>query len=126
MSTNFVTAPDFVNENNFTVLLVDASADEVEMLAYLCGNHEESFNIYLYREDHSDLLYLNRCADRADAIIVNTEENGLSTTKDHFVDMPKTWYYGPKNFLGNPRRINNVIEFFINRANERKQSTSTL
>jgi len=126
MATNFITAPDFVDDPNFNILIVDASPEEVETLAYLCSNHDESFNVYLYREDHSDILYLNRCADRADAIIVNTTENGLSTTKDHFVDMPKSWHYGPKRFLGNTRRIESVIEFFINRSNERKHSTSTL
>ena len=126
MATNFITLPDFVDEPHFNILLVDVDASDIENLAYLCSNHDESFNVYLYHVDHNDTLYLNRCADRANAIIVNTTDNSLSSIKDHFIDMPKTWYYGPKNFLNNPRRINNVVDFFIERANERKHSTGAL
>lgn len=125
MTTNFITPPDFVDDDNFNILLIDVDPADVETLVYLCANHDESFNIYLYRAEHEDTLYMNRCADRANAIIINTEPNSLSQVKDHLVDLSKSWHYGPKRFM-NRHRIENVLEYFINRANERKYSTNSL
>lgn len=124
MTTNFITPPDFVEDPNFTIVLIDVDPADVETLAFLCAGHDESFNVYLYKEDMNDLLYLNSCVDRSDAVIINTVENGLSPTKDLLADLPKAHHYGPKRFLNNARNYENVFDYFIQRANERKQQSA--
>lgn len=126
MTTNFITPPDFVTDPNHTVLLVDVDPADVETLAFLCANHEEAFNVYLYKEDMDDTLYLNRCAERADAVIINTVDNSISHLKEHLALQGNSYYYGPKTFIQNPRKCQTVLDYFINRANERKQSTNPL
>ena len=124
MTTNFITPPDFVDDPNYTILIVDADPVDVETLAYLCAGHDEAFNVYLYRADMDHDLWLNQAADRADTIIVNTIDNKLSSTKDHFIDFPKTYHYGPKHFLHSARRCSTLLEYFVIRANDRKHQTT--
>lgn len=121
MTTNIITPPDFVKDPNHTILLIDVDPVEVETLAHLCATHDEAFNIYLYKADMNDTPWLSDVAHIADVIIVNTESNDLSALKDGYVDLLKTYHFGEKNFLGNPRRIANILEYFVNRANDRKQ-----
>jgi hypothetical protein len=126
MTTNFITPPDFVEDPNYNILLVDVDPVDIETLAYLCAGHTEAFNIYMYKEDLDDILWFNDCVTRADAIIVNTENNSFSTIKDRLADLDKTFYYGSKRFLNNPRQCQTVLDFFVNRANERKHTSDTL
>lgn len=127
MTTNFITPPDFVEDSQHTILLIDVDPVDVETLAHLCASHDEPFNVYLYKEDLNDKKWMSDAAYRADIIIINTIENGLSPEKDAFVDLLKTYHYGPKNFLKNNRKLQNVYEYFVNRANDRKQhSTDSL
>ena len=127
MTTNFITPPDYVEDNQHTVLLIDADVADVETLAHLCAGHDESFNVYLYKEDMNNVEWMQDVAYRADTIIINTEENALTPLKDGLVDQLKSHHYGPKNFLGNDRKLINIYEYFVNRANERKSNpTDTL
>ena len=126
MTTNIISPPDFVDDPNHSVLLVDVSYDDLATLAHLCSVHDESFNIYWYPSFANNIDWMNSVALRADAIIVNTEINEFSPIKDRLVDAPKTWHYGPKNFLNNSRKYHNVLDYFIQRANERKHSNDTL
>lgn len=127
MTTNFITPPDFVEEPNHSILLVDVDPVDVETLAHLCAGHDESFNIYLYKADMEETAWLDKCISRVDAIIVNTVENEFSPIKDKMVDLTKTYHYGPKNFLSNNRQYVNFLEYFINRSNVRtNQITSSL
>ena len=124
MTTNFITPPDIVEDSQHTILLIDVDPVDVETLAHLCANHDEPFNVYLYKADMNDEQWMGDVAYRADAIIVNTIENELSPVKDSLVDLLKTFHYGPKNFLNNSRKLNNIYEYFVNRANERKSDTT--
>lgn len=124
MTTNFITPPDFVEDSQHTVLLIDVDPVDVETLAHLCATHDESFNVYLYKEEFEDKQWMGNAAYRADVIIINTIENGLSPEKDAFVNLIKTYHYGPKNFLNNNRKLQNIYDYFVNRANERKPDTT--
>ena len=126
MTTNFITPPDFVDDPNHNILLVDTDPVDVETLAFLCAGHDESFNVYLYKADMEQVDWLNAAVERADAVIVNTDINDFSPIKDKLVDLTKTYYYGPKNFLNSTRKHATVLEYFINRANDRKHSTDSL
>jgi hypothetical protein len=126
MISNFITPPDFVDDDLHTVTIIDADPVDVETLAVLCSGHNESFNVYLYKADMNNNKWLEDAVNRSHAIIVNTEESELSGIKDRLCTKPNSYYYGSKNFLGNPNRINNVLDYFYQRANERQHSTNTL
>lgn len=124
MTTNFITPPDYVEDRQHTLLLIDVEPSDVETLAHLCATHDESFNVYLYKEDLNDLKWMRDVAYRADAIIINTVQTGISNDKDMLVDLTKSYHYGPKNFLNNNRKLSSVYEYFVNRAHERKSDTT--
>lgn len=126
MTTNFITPPDFVNDPNHSILLIDASPVDVETLAFLCAGHNESFNVYLYQAEMQDVEWLNTAASKSDAIIINTEETSISATKDMLCGLPTAYHYGPKNFLNTDRTHSSVLDYFITRANDRKHSIDPL
>lgn len=125
MTTNFITPPDIVDDPNHNILLIDVSPDDVETLAFLCAGHNEAFNVYLFNFEMPDQSWLTKVAEFADAIVVNTNETALSPLKDVLAMLPKSYYYGPKNFANNDQKHSTVLEYFINRANERKSQTSS-
>ena len=122
-TTNFITPPDFVDEPKHTILLIDVDPVDVETLAYLCSGHNESFNIYLYKEDMANLPWLDEAAAKADVIIINTEPNGLSGIKDAYATKTHAYHYGPKHFLKNDRKFDTVLDYFVTRAQQNKAIT---
>jgi hypothetical protein len=124
-TTNFITPPDFVDEPKHTILLIDADPVDVETLAFLCGSHNESFNVYLYKEDLNNLEWLSRAAYIADTIIVNTITNGLTSTKESFGALEKTYHYGPVTY-NEQRKHQTVLDYFVNRAHELQSATDTI
>lgn len=126
MTTNIISPPDFVDYPNHTVLLVDTSYEDLELLAHLCSVHEENFNIYWYPAGANNLDWMNAVAYRADVILVSTEPNEFSFIKDRMAVLDKAYHYGPKNFLNNNRKLDSLLNYFIQRANERKESNNTL
>lgn len=123
MHSNFVTPPDTVTAPNHTVLIIDPNWYELQSVAMLCKTMGTDFNVYVYDAGMNDTNWLVTVANFADTIIVNTEATDCSSTKDRFIDLPKTYYYGPKNFISNNNRIANPQEYFIDYA--RQQSTAT-
>jgi hypothetical protein len=121
MTSNFITPPDFVDDEQHTVTIIDASPVDVETLAILCSGNDESFNVYLYKYDLDNLEWLDAAVARSHVLIVNTEETTISSVKDRLAALPQAYYYGPKNFLANANKINNILDYFSQRANERQQ-----
>lgn len=119
--TNFITAPDFVDAGQHTILLVDVDPDDIETLAHLCSGYSEAFNVYLYYAANDDIQWLTRAAALADTIIVNTIQNELSNIKDTYIVQGRTMYYGPKTFQ-NGTKCRTVLDYFANRENERKST----
>lgn len=109
-----------MGDNQHTILLIDVDPVDVETLAHLCANHDEPFNVYLFKEGFEDTKWVGEVAYKADTIIVNTIENSITPIKDQYIGLQKTYYYGPKNFLNNERKLSNVYEYFVNRAHDRK------
>ena len=110
--TNFITPPDFVTNGNHTVVLIDATEQQIDQLAEFCRTAINSYNVYIYRNGMNDIDWLKSAMSQADTFIVNTESNELSPVKDRVVDSLKSWHYGPKNFLGNNRRIASLENYF--------------
>jgi hypothetical protein len=111
--TNFITPPDSVNEEKYTVLLVDVAAFDVEQLAIWCKTASQDFNVYLYSHTMDDVEWLSHAFAAADSVIINTELTPLTPIKDRLVSNDKVWYYGPKNFITNRKVIRYPAEFFI-------------
>ena len=114
--SNFITPPDFVDEAKPNVLLIDVPAQDIQNLGVFLMTYNHYFNIYLYNQELGDPEWFGDVRNRADAIIINTEPNMFSTTKDMLAELPIAWYYGPKAFLKNNQQINNPIDFFTQYA----------
>lgn len=114
MYSNFVTYPDFVEDDFYNVLLVDPTQEDVENIALICKNVGTDFNIYIYLDQHAQLPWLEEAFNRSDTVLINTAPNNLSPVKDKLIQHPKAAHYGPKRFFDNNRRIEKPMEFFIN------------
>ena len=110
--SNFVTPPDFVDEKKTNVLLIDVPAAQIQSLGMYLMTCEHYFNIYLYNHEMGVPEWFGHARNRAAAIIINTEPNIFSTTKDMLAELPIAWYYGPKAFLRNTQQINTPIDYF--------------
>jgi len=110
--SNFITPPDFVYEDKPNILLIDVPAQQIQDLGMYLINCEFYFNVYLYTHEMGNPEWFGNARNMADAIIVNTEPNMFSTTKDLLAELPIAWYYGPKAFLRNNQQINTPIDYF--------------
>ena len=77
MYSNFVTPPDFVNDQLHTVTVVDGTLEEIELLGRMCQGSDESFNIYLYRSEMNDIKWLEQAVEHSDAVVVNDAKHEL-------------------------------------------------
>lgn len=79
MYSNFITPPDFVDN----VLIVDASAEEIQLVTEFLHNAETTYNVYMYRADMDDTKWLNEAVHRANIVLqsklsdINIDHNKL-------------------------------------------------
>jgi hypothetical protein len=118
--SNIITPPDFVDENKFTVLIIDAESNDIQNLGLFLKNSDNYFNIYLYHSEMGDEDWFANARNRADAFIINTKKNTFSTIKDILAELPNAYYYGKKKFLKNKNSIKSPVDFFINYNSELK------
>lgn len=118
MYSNFITPPDFVNNELPTILVIDATWDDIETLALYCQNTTYLYNVYLYQDVMFDTKWLEQAAQRAHVIVLNSEVSACTNEKNQLLKDPRTWYYGPNRYLGNSNQLDNLLEFFI-KHNER-------
>lgn len=119
MYSNFITPPDYIEEDKHTVLLIDATAEDVQRLALLCKEGTADFNIYLYQTG-DDADWLNQVIDRSNAIIVNTFADENSELKEFLQLQPHTYFYGYN------KTIESVQKYFIDYIlNVRQHGTNT-
>jgi hypothetical protein len=108
MHSNFITPPDFVDDKLHTVTVVEATVEDVELLARMCENSEEMYNIYLYRDEMQNADWLAAAVLQSDAVIVNVTEGN-----QWLCGQEKTYYYGPNNFLSPAKKVNGVLDYFL-------------
>lgn len=113
MHSNFITPPDFVDNDLPTVVVIDASWDDVENLALYCQKSTYVYNVYLYQDVMFDIEWLNQAVARAHAIIMNSENSACTQDKNKLLKDSRTWYYGPNRYLGNNNQLSGLLEFFI-------------
>lgn len=114
MYSNFVTPPDFVEDDYHTVLLIDPVESQVMDISLLCKSVGSDFNVYIYLDHYNNYKWLEEAFNRSDSVLINTVQNSCSQVKDKLVEHNKSYHYGPKRFFDNDRRIELPIEYFIN------------
>ena len=108
MVSNLVTPPDIVNNGIYSVLLVDPEQDELDAVVRFCQFSQRSFNVYVYTPNMGDFTWLAQAVNATDAVIINTRTDDY---KDLCL-LAKTYYYGPKNFIENQRKIADPLHYF--------------
>jgi hypothetical protein len=117
--SNFITPPDFVKDKFHTVTVVNASNDEVELLGRMCKGSDDQFNVYLYRSEMNDPVWLRKAAEISDAVIVNT--NVADSILEELLTLEKTYYYGGHNFLVKANKVDNVFHYFAIRYHQQNK-----
>jgi hypothetical protein len=117
--SNFITPPDFVEDQFHTVTVVNATDQEVELLGRMCKGSDDQFNIYLYKAAMNDLPWLKKAVDLSDAVIVNTD--GLDSVLEDLLVLDKTHYYGQRDFLVKAQQVQNVFQYFAVRYHEQNK-----
>jgi hypothetical protein len=56
-----------------------------------------------------NLVWLEQAANTSDAVIVNSK----TANYNHLCLKENTFYYGPRNFLENPRKLDDPLHYFI-------------
>lgn len=65
MHSNFITPPDLIE----TILVIDASTQQVDACAESCKNSNQAYNVYFYHADMKDLHWLGQVVQRSDTIL---------------------------------------------------------
>lgn len=116
MHSNFITPPDFVNEDLETITVINAELHEIESLAKLCENTDPQYNIYLYRSEMNDVEWLHKAVEISKSVIIRSVDPSL----DYICDNEKTIYYGDRILISRAAKIPNLLHFFVNNLIESK------
>lgn len=108
MYSNLITPPDFVKEDNETVTIINASTDDIEVLANFCKTADKSYNIYLYKSEMQNSNWLNEAISLSKHIIVND----IDTELQYLINNNKTFYYGNTTYLTHATKINYILDYF--------------
>ena len=119
MYSNFITPPDFVKDPFHTVTVVNASNDEIELLARMCKGSDDQFNIYLYRSEMGNEQWLRQAVELSQAVIVNT--NKPDSVLEELLVLEKTYYYGDKEFITKATKVDNAFQYFAIRYNQQNK-----
>jgi hypothetical protein len=78
MNSRIITYPSIVEkESNNTVVLIDASVDDVKNVSLFCQVSNKDHDIYLYKQDVNDLIWLSSIINAADCILI-AEDSAVS------------------------------------------------
>jgi ornithine cyclodeaminase/alanine dehydrogenase-like protein (mu-crystallin family) len=65
MHSNFITPPDLIE----TVLIVDATQEQIEQCATACRDLARPYNVYFYHKGMEDVNWLVKVVERADTVL---------------------------------------------------------
>jgi hypothetical protein len=108
MVSNLVTPPDIVDNQLHSVLLVAPDLTDLDAVIRFCQYATEIYNVYVYTPNMDNHDWLSRAVDASDAVIVNSQ----SGSYQQLCLLDKTYYYGDKIFLENPRKITDPLHYF--------------
>lgn len=78
MHSNFITPPDYVE----TILIIDASSEQIEACASRIKELNVPYNIYFYDTKNPDLAWLDRVKKVSDKVLVVGQD--LINPQDYF------------------------------------------
>ncbi len=116
MHSNFITPPDFVDENLITITVINADIHDIESLARICETTDPQYNLYLYRSEMNDLVWLHKAIELSETVIINLVDPKL----DFVCDNEKTVYYGDRLIISRAANISSLLDFFMNKIVESK------
>jgi len=72
-NSRFITHPSLVDKStSHTVLVVDATEDDIENIGLFCKASNKNYDVYLYRYELDDLEWLNSILKRTDTVLQKT------------------------------------------------------
>jgi hypothetical protein len=116
MVSNLVTPPDIVTNNLSSVLLVDPDHADLDAVVRFCQYSDQVYNVYAYTPNMDNITWLQQAVDACDTVIVNSRSDDFK----HLCLLDKTYYYGNRLYLENPRQITDPLHFFAAQANSNK------
>jgi len=69
MHSNFITPPDLIE----TVLVIDASEEDIKSLAECIKVVGKSYNVYFYNSEMNNFDWLTKVIDRSDIVLMHQE-----------------------------------------------------
>jgi len=102
-NSRFITYPSTIEKSqNHTVILIDSTVDDIEVIGLFLKTSKKNFDVYLYRGDLYDLEWLNEIGRSADEYLINdTSQVKIA---------PDSLRYGPGLELTNPLNYFQKIE----------------
>jgi hypothetical protein len=89
MYSNFITPPDLVS----SILIIDATKEQIESCARYCADCKFAYNIYLYNTDMNNTNWLGQVVDRVDTVLIQ---------EDSAVPILNYIKFGPNQVLKEP------------------------
>lgn len=111
MHSNLITPPDTVDDDLYTITLINATVDDVELITHICESTAECYNIYLYSDNMDNLSWLDQALSKSNEIIINCDVLG----HDNLYKDSRTCYYGNKILLAPAKKIDSLMQFFLHR-----------
>lgn len=108
MDSNLITPPDIVNNGLHSVTLIDPDQLEVDAIIRFCQHSDQAYNIYVYTPNMSNLDWLQKAVDASNVLIINARSDDYR----NFWMLDKTYYYGSRVIMENPRKLLDPIHYF--------------
>jgi len=116
VDSNLVTPPDIIHNGLYSVLLVDLDQIDLDAVIRFCQYSADAYNVYAYTPNMNNNHWLQQAVEACDTIIVNSRLDQFKS----LCLLDKTYYYGDKFYIENPRRITDPVHFFAAQAHENK------
>lgn len=108
MDSSLITPPDIVDNGLHSVILVDPEQTDVDIVIRFCQFSDTAYNVYVYTPNMDNTKWLSDAINASDAVIINTRT-------DDYQDLcllDKTYYYGPRNYVENQRKLSDPLHYF--------------
>ncbi len=112
MVSNLVTPPDILTNHSHSVLLVDPDQSDLDAVIRFCQHTDDVFNVYVYTPNMDNLDWLDQAAQACDTVIVNSQTDSYR----QLCLLDKTYYYGNRLYLENPRKILDPLHYFASQV----------
>lgn len=91
--SRFITYPDAVEKsNNYTVILIDATEEELIRLERFLEISTYNFDVYLYQGETGDLEWLNHIHSRADLILIKDSSHVNISSAERYTTEPLEFF----------------------------------